>query len=316
LSAPVQRGPGDLSGYAPSRARQRVTAGASTALPLQEFPAQIETPLGDDRHPAASPGMPSSRDASPSCGGMSLRDALSSREGPASWNALPSRDAPPLPPTLFPRDGLDARETTSLRDSPLSRDAALPPASFSKGDLISGAGPHSLPDDAVDLGLAPPEEAISRREAGLSRVSGTGSASAADTAWKPKKRSLEVFEGDAALKELRSRLAAAPADQTPEPPLALAKTSIFAWTARLMLVVLAAGGALGFLWVNRQAGQDAAPVSMRAMPRPEMPRPEMPRPAAQSVAIERAPGPLADTEQAAGAALYQDFLKWRQLQGR
>ena len=78
-----------------------------------------------------------------------------------------------------------------------------------------------------------------------------------------------------------------------------------------MLVVLAAGGALGFLWVNRQAGQDAAPVSMRAMPRPEMPRP-----AAQSVAIERAPGPLADTEQAAGAALYQDFLKWRQLQGR
>jgi hypothetical protein len=65
-----------------------------------------------------------------------------------------------------------------------------------------------------------------------------------------------------------------------------------------MVVVLVAGGALGFLWVTL--------VSLR----------ETPRPAAQSVAVERAPDPLAAAEQAAGAALYQEFLKWRQLQGK
>jgi hypothetical protein len=45
---------------------------------------------------------------------------------------------------------------------------------------------------------------------------------------------------------------------------------------------------------------------------------ETPRPAAQGVAAERARDPPAAAEQvaAAGAALYQDFLKWRQLQGR
>jgi hypothetical protein len=144
----------------------------------------------------------------------------------------------------------------------------------------------------------------------LSQLSGTGSASAADAAWKRKNRSSEVFEGDAALKDLRSRLAAAPADQTPEPPLAPAKTPIFASAAWLMgVVVLAAGGALGFLWgtpANQQAGDEAALVSLR----------EALRPAAQNVAAERAPEPLAAAEQAAGAALYQDFLKWRQLRGR
>jgi hypothetical protein len=80
----------------------------------------------------------------------------------------------------------------------------------------------------------------------------------------------------------------------PKPPLAPAKTLIFASIAWLTVVVLAAGGALGFLWVtraNRQAGENAALVSRR----------ETPRPAAQN---------------AAGAALYQDFLKWRQLQGK
>jgi len=95
----------------------------------------------------------------------------------------------------------------------------------------------------------------------------------------------------------------------PEPPLAPAKTPIFASTA-LRVVVWAAGGALGFLWVtpaNRQAGEEAALASLR----------ETPRPAAQNVAAERAPDPsAAEQAAAAGAALYQDFLKWRQLRGR
>jgi hypothetical protein len=58
-------------------------------------------------------------------------------------------------------------------------------------------------------------------------------------------------------------------------------------------VVLAAVGAFGVLWVTL--------ASLR----------ETPRPAAQNVAAERAAA-----EQAAGAALYQEFLRWRQLKGR
>jgi hypothetical protein len=190
------------------------------------------------------------------------------------------------------------RVVRCAQDSLLSRDT--PPARL--GQSLRD-GHRSLPEDAVDPGLA------SRWEAGLSRMSGTGSASTAGAAWKRKRRSPEVFKGDAALIELRSRLAGAPADQTLEPPPAPVKTPIFVSTARLRGVILAAGGALGFLWVtpaNQQAGEEAALASLRDTSRPE----------AQTFAAERAPDPLAAAEQAAGAALYQDFLKWRQLQGR
>jgi hypothetical protein len=85
-------------------------------------------------------------------------------------------------------------------------------------------------------------------------------ASAPDTLWKRKKRPV-VFEGDAALRELRSRLASAP-DQTPEPPLYHAKTPIFAAVARLVgVMVLAAAGALGFLWITSPGG--APPVASK-----------------------------------------------------
>ena len=95
----------------------------------------------------------------------------------------------------------------------------------------------------------------------------------------------------------------------PEAPLAPAKAPIFASTAWLRVAVLATGGALGFLWAtpaNQQAGEEAALVSLR----------ETPRPAAQNVAAMRPLDPSAAVEQAAIAALYQDFLKWRQLRGR
>jgi len=136
----------------------------------------------------------------------------------------------------------------------------------------------------------------------------TGPASAADGRWKPRRRSPEVFEGDTALKELRSRLAADPTDLRLEPPLAPAKTPIFAPTA-FALVVVAAGGALGFLYgglpAKEQVGDEVASVSLR----------ETPAAAAQNVADERAPDPAAAAEQAAaGAALYDNFLKWRQRQ--
>jgi hypothetical protein len=252
--------------------QQARTAGASTASPLQEL-SQIPTSLRDDQGPQTSPAMPSSRDALPRAG-MSLRDRLSLPEGLASWNALPPR------------------ETTSLRDSSLSR----APAPRSKAGPISRAGLRRVLDGVVDLGL-------SHREA---PASATGPASAADAWWKPRKRSPEVFEGDAALKELRSRLAADPTGHGLEPPLPPAKTPIFAPTA-FRVVVLAAGGALGFLYVtpaNQQAGEEVASVSLRET-------------LTENVADERAPDPSAAAEQAAaGAALYDDFLKWRELQLR
>jgi hypothetical protein len=134
---------------------------------------------------------------------------------------------------------------------------------------------------------------------------GTESASAADTPWKREKRSPEIFEGDVALKELLSGLAADPTNQRVEPPPAPAKTSIFALTARRRIAVLAVGGALGFLWAgpaDRQAGEEGAPLSQQETPGP-------------NGVGEQAPNPSAAAEQAAaGAALYEDFLKWRQRQ--
>jgi hypothetical protein len=93
----------------------------------------------------------------------------------------------------------------------------------------------------------------------------------------------------------------------PEPPLASAKTPVFVSTAWLRGVALAAGGALGVLWVtpaNQQAGETVAPA----------PRHETPGPAAQSAASD--PSAAAEQAAATGAALYQEFTKWLQLRGR
>jgi hypothetical protein len=174
--------------------------------------------------------------------------------------------------------------------------------------LRGDRGPGVLP------GVPPSRDVLSSHGGTSLRASGTGSAPVA--AWKRKKRSPKLFEGDAALKELRSRLAAAPTDQTPAPHLAPPKTPMFASVVMLMGIVgVAAAGALGFVWItsphglhspNLQAGKKVAPVSQR----------ETPRPAAENVAAERAPDPSAAAEQPASAALYQEFLKWRQLRGR
>jgi len=82
--------------------------------------------------------------------------------------------------------------------------------------------------------------------------------------WKRKKRP-PIFEGDVAIKELRARLALAP-DQMPEPPLYKASDPIFAVVARLMgVMVLAAAGALGFLWITTP---HAAPPDSQAAGQP------------------------------------------------
>jgi hypothetical protein len=118
---------------------------------------------------------------------------------------------------------------------------------------------------------------------------------------KRKKRSSEVFEGDAALKELRTRLAMAPTDQTPEPPPPPAKTPIFASAVRLMGVVgLAASGALGFLWITSPHGPRSAAVPQTAdeFALVDLRAAEPSKPSVQNFAAERKPdqSPSADTQ--------------------
>jgi hypothetical protein len=69
----------------------------------------------------------------------------------------------------------------------------------------------------------------------------------AEPPWR-RDKSHAIFEGDIAIKELRERLALAP-DQIPEPMPARPRGAVFGAVARLLgVMVLAAGGALAFLW--------------------------------------------------------------------
>jgi hypothetical protein len=184
---------------------------------------------------------------------------------------------------------MPARETVPLREAVVSREA-VPQRDFApRRDL-----PEIARQDAVlELDDEPFREPASQWDAKPSRVSGSG------TFWKRKKRSA-AFEGDTALRELRSHLASAP-DQTPEPPLYPARAPIFAAVVRLTgIMVLAAAGALGFLWItaphgappqvaSRLGGNDVAlasypPVTYRGL---EAPRNSARAP--EEVAAARAP---------------------------
>jgi hypothetical protein len=148
---------------------------------------------------------------------------------------LPQDLRPPRIVTSPPRDVVSGRDVASARDIAPARDT-VPRA-----------------DDAFEPGAEPPLEPASHWDTKPSRAPVAAPAVAPDTLWKRKKRPV-VFEGDAALRELRSRLASAP-DQTPEPPLYQAKTPIFAAVARLVgVMILAAVGALGFLWITSPRG--------------------------------------------------------------
>ena len=84
----------------------------------------------------------------------------------------------------------------------------------------------------------------------------------AEPPWR-RKKSPAMFEGDVAIKELRERLALAP-DQLPEPAPVRAGGALIGVVARLMgVMVLAAAGALGFLWMT--APREASPERQTAM---------------------------------------------------
>jgi len=158
---------------------------------------------------------------------------------------------------------------------------------------VSARDAAPLADAAFELDDEPPKESPSHWDTKLSRAPATVPAAAPDSLWKRKKRPV-VFEGDAALRELRSRLASAP-DQTPEPPLYQAKTPIFAAVVRLVgVMVLAAVGALGFLWITAPRGAppvaskpgsgDVALVSYRGFEAQQKPPS-----AAENVVVQRVP---------------------------
>src|SRR5229473_4054036 len=185
--------------------------------------------------------------------GYAPRWARGSESGRAD-TALDSRTRSSTPVQELPQDLKPPRVVTSPRDVVTGRDVA------SARDTVSARDTLPLADAAFEPGAEP--EPASHWDTKPSRAPVAAPAAAPDTLWKRKKRPV-VFEGDAALRELRSRLASAP-DQTPEPPLYQAKTPIFAAVVRLMGVrVLAAAGALGFLWITAPHG---APPQVASKP--------------------------------------------------
>src|SRR5262249_36389068 len=121
------------------------------------------------------------------------------------------------------------------------RIAMPPPETVSPWDAAA-------PDAPLESSGGPSDEPAPHWDTKPSRAPLTAHNSAPDPTWKRKKRAV-VFEGDAALRELRSRLASAP-DQTPEPPLYQTRTPIFAAGGGLPRgVVLVAGGAVGLLLI-------------------------------------------------------------------
>jgi hypothetical protein len=192
----------------------------------------------------------------------------------AARNVAPVQELAPEQDLKPPRVALPLRGSDSTRDVPPSRDFA------------SARDTAPLRDSASHRDSKPSRTAVVTQDAVQD--------SATDSLWKRKKRP-PIFEGDAAMRDLRARLALAP-DQMPEPPLYPAKAPIFAVVARLMgVMVLAAGGALGFLWVTAphaalpdgqgggQTGGEVALVSLRGI------EASKPAPSAEKVRTERVP---------------------------
>jgi hypothetical protein len=195
-----------------------------------------------------------------------------------------ARDVVPPRDVISPRDAVTGRDVLSARDTTSMRDTAS----------VRDTSP--LADAAFEPSAEPPREPTSHWDTKPSRAPVAAPAAAPDALWKRKKRPV-VFEGDAALRELRSRLASAP-DQTPEPPLYHAKTPIFAAVARLVgVMVLAAVGALGFLWITSPRGAPppvaskpgSGDVALVAYPYRGLEAQPKPPFAAESTGAQRAP---------------------------
>src|SRR5215831_3724068 len=183
----------------------------------------------------------------------------------------PQQDLKPPRIAMPPRDTVSARDVASVRETNSTRDTVLP------RDTISH--PDSQPSGAS----AAAQDIAAVQD------------SATESVWRRKKRP-QIFEGDTAMRELRARLALAP-DEMPEPPLYQTKDPILGVVVRLVgVMVLAAVGALGFLWITAphsappdgqvasQSDGEAALVSYRSV------EVLQPPPAAQNVRTERAPG--------------------------
>lgn len=206
----------------------------------------------------------------------------------AALDVRGARSSTPVQELTLPEDLKPPRAVTSAREPGTGRD--IVPGR----EIVSSRDTRPRRDAASERGTAPAGEPAPYRDNKdsnkPSRALVTTQASAAEpSVWKRKRRQA-VFEGDAALRELRSRLASAP-DQMPEPPIYQTKTPIFAAVVRLMgIMVLAAGGALGFLWVTAphgqvasQPGSEVALVSYRGLEARLAP------PAAENITVERAP---------------------------
>jgi len=222
--------------------------------------------------------------------GYAPRWARASGSGRAD-TPLDSRVRSSTPAKELPQDLKPPRVVASPREAVSGR---VPVSARETMPLVSARETAPLAEAPLERDAAPPAEPASHRETKPSRAPATVPASAPDTLWKRKKRPV-VFEGDAALRELRSRLASAP-EQAPEPPLYQAKTPIFAAVVRLAgVMVLAAVGALGFLWITSPRGAppqqvaskagsgDVAPVTYRGLDA------QKPSSAAEDPVAQRAP---------------------------
>jgi hypothetical protein len=222
--------------------------------------------------------------------------------------ALESRGRSGTPVQDVPQDLRPARlvmTPVASREAAAPREAVPDREFVSRQDLLST--PQFAPQEAhFELGDEPLREP-SHWDANPPRASRSRSF------WRRKKRSA-AFEGDTALKELRSHLASAP-DHAPEPPLYPARTPIFAAVVRLTgVMILAAAGALGFLWItaphasppqvaNKSGANDVAlaSYSYRGLEAPQ----NAPR-GSEDVAAVRAPDPPASVPPWAMASYPQD----------
>jgi hypothetical protein len=257
MSAPVREAEGPLS-YAPRWARTPGGGNESNKTARTPVPVRELAPEPDFVPPRIV---------------MPLRNEPSVREAAPVREPAPVRAPAPVRDLATARDISPTRENSPIRDAiparPARDAASVPPTS------------PLLPSKSLS-----PFRALANLN-----LPDVVDAQESDLPWKRKKRP-PIFEGDAAIKELRARLAMAP-DQMPEPPLYRVKDPIFAVVARLMgVMALAAAGAVGFLWITatpHAAAPESAAGGEPALASNRAPETSRPQPAAETARAERAP---------------------------
>lgn len=135
--------------------------------------------------------------------------------------------------------------------------AKAPPV---KAPPVKPAGaPRDLLDDGFDIEPPPRPRKEDRRRAVEAPLVRQQPARTPPPRQPTRQGSSDVFAGDAAMVALRSRLAGdAEEDFEPPPPVRTARLSLL--TRFVGVVALAAGGALGFLWITSPRERAPAPV--------------------------------------------------------